>query len=253
MFRRQSDLFFGIVLTLIFVGLAVTNLLPSILRTILAIPFALFVPGNALMSAIFPGSSLRRLEWFLFTIGSSLGVLVFSGLVLNLTPWGLQTNSWLVVLSGFSLLTSVIALWRRRKIPLEAPKSVQFFIPGRQVPLLSLAIVVIGLALILTLTPQSSHNIQGYTSLWILPESDSQSGTHLVGIHNQELRTTLYDLEVTYNGQSVKKWLDISLAPGLEWQQSINTPTGQGLVEAVLYLKDNPGVVYRHVSITVNK
>jgi uncharacterized membrane protein len=193
------------------------------------------------------------LEWFLFTIGSSLGVLVLSGLVLNLTPWGLQTNSWLIVLSVISLATSVIAIWRRRKIPLEATTSVRFFMPGRQVPLLSLAIVVISLALILTLTPQSSHNIQGYTSLWILPESDMQSGTILVGIHSQELQTTHYNLEVTYNSQSVKKWLDISLTPGLEWQQSITTPTGQGLVEAVLYLKDNPGVVYRHVSITANK
>jgi hypothetical protein len=86
----------------------------------------------------------------------------------------------------------------------------------------------------------------------MMPESEAPPGILLIGIHSQELQTTRYNLEVTHNGQILQKWLDISLTPGKEWQQSISTPPGQGLAEAILYLADDPGVVYRRVSIMVN-
>jgi uncharacterized membrane protein len=59
------------VLTLIFVGVTLTGFLPTILLTILAIPFVFFVPGNALVHTIFPGASISKLERFLFTISQA--------------------------------------------------------------------------------------------------------------------------------------------------------------------------------------
>ena len=253
MLNRQSDLHLGVVFTLIVVVLTLSGFLPPVLQAILVIPFFLFVPGNALIWAMFPAANLRRMERFLFAIGSSLGVMILSGLVLNLTPWGLQTNSWLVILSVVALVASAIAIWRRRKIPVEASTPEQFYMPGRQVSLLSLATMVVGFALILAFTPQLSHKIQGYTSLWVLPESEMQPGTLLVGIHSQELETTHYHLVITFNGQSIQEWLDISLPPGATWQRSISVPGGPGFAEAKLYRVDHPGVIYRYVSITPNK
>ena len=202
MLRRQSDLLLGILLTLILIGLAVSSILPPFLQGLVAFPIVLFVPGNALIRAIFPEANLTRLDRFLFTVGLSLGVVVLSGLALNITPWGLQTKSWLWILSLVILVTSVIALWRRWQISDMELTPVEFYIPLRQILLLGLAIVVIGLALKLTLTPHLPDNIQGYTSLWILPELGTQSDVLLIGIHSQELETTNYSLQITYNGKT---------------------------------------------------
>ena len=251
--RRQSDLLLGIALTLILVGLTVSSILPPILLGILVFPFVLILPGNALICAIFPESRLPRLERSLYVIGLSLAVIILSGLLLNITSWGLQTNSWLLILSVVTVGASLIAIRRRSQLPVKESTPVHFYTQLRQVLLLGLAIVMIGFALKLTLTPQPPDNIQGYTSLWILPESETQPGTLLVGIHSQEFQTTHYDLMVTYNHQIIKNWIDISLESGASWQQSITMPSGQGLAEAVLYRTDSPEVIYRHVSTTLNK
>jgi len=251
--RRQSDLLLGIILTLVLLGLAAFGFFPPIVVGILALPFILLVPGNALISAIFPESSLSKLERFLFAIGLSLAVVILSGLALNISPWGLQTNSWLNILSVITLVASVIAIWRREKIPAKESTPERFYLPARQVLLLGLALLVIGFSLNLTLTPRSPDNSQGYTSLWILPGPATQPDSILVGIHSQEFETTHYSLQVIYNGQPKQKWPDISLEPGTQWQQNISMPVGQGLVEAVLFRLDSPGIVYRRVSTTLNK
>jgi len=251
--RKQSDLLLGIIITLVLLGLAAIGFLPPVVKGILALPFILIVPGNALISAIFPESSLSRLERFLFAIGLSLAVVILSGLVLIISPLGLQTNSWLIILAVINLVASLIAIWRRWPVSVKQTTPARFYLPARQVLLLGLAILVIGFSLKLTLTPRSPGNIQGYTSLWILPGPTTQPDTLLVGIHSQEFETTHYSIQVIYNGQPIKKWPDISLEPGTQWQQNISIPTGQGLVEAVLYRLDNPGIVYRRVSTTLNK
>jgi uncharacterized membrane protein len=238
---------------MIVLGLAVSGFLPPILREILALPVMFIAPGNALMWAIFPEPRLKRLERFLFVIGLSLGVLILSGLLLNLTPWGLQANSWLVILSAITLVASAIAIWRRWQIPANDSTPEHFNISLRQVLLLGVAIVLIGFSLHFTLNPRPPHNIQGYTSLWILPESEKQLGTLLIGINSQEFETTQFSLKLTYNGQLQQEWTDISLAPGEQSLRSIIIPAGPGLVEAILYRDDNPGIVYRRVSIALNK
>jgi uncharacterized membrane protein len=243
----------GIALTLILVGLTVSSILPPILLGMLVFPFVLILPGNALICAIFPESRLPRLERFLYVIGLSLAVIILSGLLLNITSWGLQTNSWLFILSVVTVGASMIAIRRRSQLSVQESTPVRFSLQVRQLIFLGLAIVMIGFALKLTLTPQPPANIQGYTSLWILPESETQPGTLLVGIHSQELQTTQYDLMLTYNHQFIKKWINISLEPGATWQHSITMPSGQGLAEAVLYRTDNPEVIYRQVSTTLNK
>jgi hypothetical protein len=152
-----------------------------------------------------------------------------------------------------TLVASAIGILRRKQIPSKEVTSVRFYLPLRHGILLALAIVVIGLALKLTLTPQSLKNIQGYTSLWIVPGPKDRPDTFLVGIHSQELENTRFNLKVTYNNSLQQEWSDISLAPGDQWQQSITLPAGQGLAEAILYRASDPSVVYRHVSIPDNQ
>jgi uncharacterized membrane protein len=81
--RKQSDLLMGILLALVFLGLAVFGFLPPVLQSILALPFVLIVPGNALLAVLFPGSGFKGLERLLFVVGLSLAVTILSGLALN--------------------------------------------------------------------------------------------------------------------------------------------------------------------------
>jgi uncharacterized membrane protein len=251
--RKQSDLLLGILVALLLLGQAVFGFLPLILQEILAVAFILIVPGNALMGAIFPTASLTKLERVLYTIGLSLAVVIISGLILNTTQWGLQTKSWLIILAVISLVASVIAIFRRWQIPADETKPGSFYLPLDQVFILAMAVIVIGFSITLAISPKPADNIQGYTSLWISPPPDNQPGTLLVGVHSQELKTTQYRLQVSFNGQLIQEWTNLSLAPGNQWEQSITVPAGQGTVEAVLYRADKPGAVYRHVSTTVNQ
>src|SRR4030042_442258 len=129
MFRSQSDIILGMVLALVLLTLAVFGLHPPVLQAILAIPFVLIVPGNALSRAIFPGSELKNLERLLFAIGLSLGVTILSGLVLHYTPWGLQADTWLLILSAITLEASGIAIGRRWRMPARKTTPVRFYLP----------------------------------------------------------------------------------------------------------------------------
>jgi uncharacterized membrane protein len=173
--RRQNDLLLVIALTLILVGLTVSSILPPILLGMLVFPFVLILPGYALICAIFPESRLPRLERFLYVLGISLAVIILSGLLLNLTSWGLQTNSWLFILSVVTVGASMIAIRRRSQLSVKESTPVRFSLQVRQLIFLGLAIVMIGL---LILTYPNPANIQGYTSM-DLPESDTQPGTLL--------------------------------------------------------------------------
>jgi uncharacterized membrane protein len=253
MFRKQSDLLLGIMLALILLGLVIFGVHLPILQVILALPFILIVPGNAIIKAILPGSNPKWLEKFLFAIGLSLAVVMLSGLVLYITPWGLQAASWTVILSAITLVASGIAIWRQQQIPVKESNPWRIYLPFRQILLLGLAIVSVGFAVKLAFTPRSPQNIQGYTSLWILPGPQNQPNTLLIGINSQEFETVHYDLRLTFNGQLYQEWSDISLAPNTQWQQTVSMPTGKGQVEAILYRVDSPGVVYRRVSVTLNE
>jgi Protein of unknown function (DUF1616) len=250
--RKQSDLFLGIILALALIIMAVLGLHPPILQAILALPFVLFVPGNALVKAIFPQDDLKWVERFLLAIGLSLGVTILSGLVLNITPWGLQADSWLLILSAFTLEASGIAIGRRWRMPASDTALHRSYFPLRQVVLLGLAMVLIVFALKLTFTPRAAEGIQGYTSLWILPKAETDPASLIIGIHSQETAPTQYILQITFNGQLLQEWSAISLAPGEESLKSIARPAGSGLLDAALYRADSLGSVYRRVSITLN-
>ncbi len=255
MLNKQNDLFTGIALSLIVLGLAVFNFYPPVLRVLLALPFVLVLPGYAITAAIFPGQSLPGLERLLFTLGLSLTATILCGLVLNITPWGLQVASWAGLLSIVTLVASLAAMQRRRheRANIPAPAKLRFPLSLRQGFLFGLSGLIVAAAIGLAQGPKQSHNLQGYTTLWILPGAESQPNTISLGIHSQEFELIHYQLQLTLNGKLVQEWPDISLAPGKQWEQSIVMPDSQGLVEAVLFQANNPGEAYRRVTMALKK
>lgn len=105
------------------------------LRVAVAAPFALFVPGYALLAALFPerattasaeqraddeeSQGIDTLERAVLSFGASVALVPLTGLVLNVTPWGIRLVSILVALTALTLSLTGVAARRRGALPAD--------------------------------------------------------------------------------------------------------------------------------------
>ncbi len=152
--ERPHDLYAMMVLSTLLVLVIV--LIPDVgsLRVILGLPFILFFPGYALISALYPerpisiepdeglsGSrdgetddseetvrekkGLDGLERIALALGLSIAITPLLGLILNYTyDWdpdhlGIRLVPILVTQYGFIMITSIVAIRRRNRVPVE--------------------------------------------------------------------------------------------------------------------------------------
>jgi uncharacterized membrane protein len=102
--------------TVLFVGISVLN--GSFLRYILAFLLVMFVPGYALMAAVFPKkNALAGLERFVLSFTASLAAIPLIGFILNYTPWGVRLEPMLVSIVAFTTLCALYANKRRNDLP----------------------------------------------------------------------------------------------------------------------------------------
>lgn len=249
---KYNDLLVGIVLSVLMVGMTAFNFYLPVLRVALALLFVLALPGYALSTVLFPRQDISGLERLLFSIGMSLGTAIIGGLVLNFTPWGLQVTSWTLLLALITLVASLAAILRRRKAPASDSIQSRFHLTVRQVIIFALAGLLVSAAIGLRREPSLPYNAQGYTSLWMLPAPQPQQNAVLLGIHSGEFASTEYRLRVILDGKQVQEWPYINLEPGEQWQQQVILPAGHGMVFAILTRADNPGKIYRQVSLAWN-
>ncbi|MFC4406282.1 DUF1616 domain-containing protein [Haloarchaeobius iranensis] len=140
-----------VVLTTLAVFLPVVNETP--LRVVLGLPFVLFVPGYAFITALFPedGSSpataeddsteeydvddpetsrsgIDGIERVALSFGLSIALVPLIGLVLNFTPFGIRLVPIVVSLDAFTLVCIAVAAQRRQQLPTED----RFEVPYRE-------------------------------------------------------------------------------------------------------------------------
>ena len=110
------------------------------LRVVVGLPLVLFIPGYALIAALFPEagispehdyetasdtpkdasenrSGIDGIERIALSFGLSIAVVPLLGLVLNFTPFGIRLTPIMVAVSGFTLLLTAIAAQRRWDLP----------------------------------------------------------------------------------------------------------------------------------------
>ncbi len=86
-------------------------------RYVLGTLFVLYMPGMALIEALYPREEeLSPLERLALSIGLSLAVVPLIGLVLNYTPWGIRLNPILASLTIFTAAMLVLAAYRKYQI-----------------------------------------------------------------------------------------------------------------------------------------
>jgi hypothetical protein len=247
--RRSTDLL--IVSLAAVMGLAAQLLaMPAGWRVGLGVPLLLFWPGYALTAALFPHWRLGWTERVVFSLSLSLFAAILGAVLLNWTIWRLSPASWAALGGGVTLGACLLAAWRRRGQLLPGVRPLPV-IPSGQLALLGLAALLTVGAIGLSRAPAQPADVQGYTMLWLTPETDSQKPQMRVSVRSAELTQQSYRLELTASGMLVAAWPDVSLAPGETWEARVQLgegPAANSHIEARLYRTEEPGAVYRRVS-----
>ena len=94
--------------------ITVPPLSSSPLRVVVGFPLLLFIPGYLLVSTLFPrNDEIDAVERVALSIGLSICIVVFVGLCLNYTPWGIRLGAILLALSAFILVFTALSAFRR--------------------------------------------------------------------------------------------------------------------------------------------
>ncbi len=221
----------------------------AVVRSLLAVPFVLLVPGYAGVCAIF-GTALGFAERLAIGIGLSLALGGLVGLALHLTPLGVRPLPWLLALIVVTLVAAAIA--RRRGALPALPRRFGATVPLPQALILVLATLVTCAALGVAVVGAQRAPMVGFTQLWLLPSATQGTGSVNIGVESHENRTLHAALVLTQDGQEIQRWPDLALADGATWQTTIALPTtgNNGAVEATLYQNDDLTAIYRRVQLS---
>jgi len=246
------------------------------LRLILGGPFVLFFPGYSMVAALFPGrEDLEGLERLGLSLGLSIAILPLMGLVLNYTPWGITLLSTILSAVIFIVSCSVIAYYRRGRLPLEERYALRLELDvtgWRQSGLLdksltaALAVSIflaLGTFLFVLAKPEVGER---FTEFYVLgpyggadqyPERvlQGQLIDATLGIINREHQDMNYRIRVDVGGQDVEEITGIQLAHDEKWEGSVvfslDKPGDQQQVRFLLY-RDGQEEPYRSLHLWVD-
>ena len=86
----------------------------SYIRIALGFISALYLPGAALVEALYPKEEdLEELERFAVSVGVSVAVTPLVGFMLNFTPWGIRLDPLVVSITCLTLILGLFAVWRK--------------------------------------------------------------------------------------------------------------------------------------------
>lgn len=263
MSRRHPDLVVGVAAAAVCAGAVTVVPGPLPLRVVSALPLVIALPGYAVTAALFPR---REIDWsrrLLLSVALGLSIAILVGLVLNLTPFGLQRASWAVALFVVTAAANGVALVGRARAGATepvgtAPRSTarRPRVRIREVVLLLAALGILGGAVAFARTPLPAKRVLGYTALWLVPApSDNPVGLR-VGVKSAELERTRYRLLVRVGSRVIYE-RGLELDSGSEFVGSIRLPAGSSTgdvpVQALLYRDDRPSAVYRRATFWPEK
>ncbi|AKB56410.1 MULTISPECIES: DUF1616 domain-containing protein [Methanosarcina] len=285
--KISSDLFIimGLVLlTDIFVLTPGIN--ETMFRNILGLPLVLFLPGYALIAALFPArSDLDGIERVALSFGLSIAVVPLIGLGLNYTPWGIRTLPILISLSAFTFIMCGLAYLRRASLPESEAFNISFKAAALSLKseimetsesrldraltgflIISILLSIVTLAYVVVSPKEGEH----FTEFYLLgPEGKAdnyttnytlgQSGTVIVGVVNHEYRPVNYTMEVTLDNKSLflpENVKHINLAHNETWEEPVTImPPVEGKnlkLQFLLFNDTEKSVPYRDLHLWVN-
>jgi uncharacterized membrane protein len=273
-----------VLLTDIFVLMPGLN--ETIFRNILGLPLVLFLPGYALIAALFPAKSdLDGIERIALSFGLSIAVVPLIGLGLNYTPWGIRLLPILISLSIFTVVMCGIAYIRREALP----DTEAFEVPFKEIALslkteifksseskmdrvltivlvLSILLSVVTLIYVIVSPKEGEH----FTEFYILGpggKADNyptnytlgQNGTVIVGVVNHEYRPVNYTMQMKLENKSLnlpENLQRINLAHNETFKEPLEIiPPFEGRnmkLEFLLFNDTDKKVPYRDLHLWIN-
>jgi len=195
------------------------------IRTILGLPFLLFIPGYTLVFALFPtkkgNKGIDTIERIALSFGFSIAIVSLLGLILNFTPWQIRLEPILLSLFFFIISVGSIAVYRWKTTPLE-----QRFILSFNVSLTksnntldNSLTVILGISTIIAaasviyiiVTPKIGET---FTEFYILGPTGNttdyprylnaeENASIRIGLVNHEYKTMNYSIEVWLINQTI--------------------------------------------------
>jgi len=196
----------------------------SSIRTILGLPFILFIPGYVLVFALFPSRKTDRgidvIERIALSFGLSIAVVPLIGLGLNYTPWGIRLEPILLSIFIFIVTIGIIGIYRWFKTNMEErfvikadvsfPKS-ENKVDRILTVILIITIIIAMVALIYVIvTPKVGEKFTEFYVLGPKGVADDypqdllleENGTVIIGVVNHEYKTFNYTIEIWLINQS---------------------------------------------------
>jgi uncharacterized membrane protein len=285
--KFPSDLLLIIsVLVLANIFVLIPPLSTTFIRIALGLSLVLFLPGYALIAALFPAKSdLDGIERTALSFGMSIAIVPLIGLGLNYTPWGIRLLPILISLSVLTFFMCGFAYLRRAKLP----ETEAFEVPFREMALslkfgflekpkskldkalavfllLSILLSVATLIYVIVTPKEGEH----FTEFYILgPDGKAdnyptkyvlgEKGTVIVGIVNHEYRPVNYTLEIRIENESVllpENLQHITLAYNETWEEPVTIiPSFEGKnmkLEFLLYNESEKNTPYRDLHLWID-
>ena len=267
------------VMTVIFVIIpAIEN---SIVRTILGLPFVLFIPGYVMIAAFFPKKdNLDSIERIALSFGLSIAIIPLLGLMLNYTPFGIRLIPILVTLCVFIVIMTTVAIYRRNMLSEDAQFSVRFdeiyetikneiSAPKSKIDrilsviLIFSIILAIGTLVYVIVTPKIGEKITEFYILGSSGKADNYStelkvgsSTNLLtGVVNHEYSPINYTIQIVI-GKDLLLSKKLMLNNNETWENNISfIPDKAGndeKLELFLFKENNFTVPYRELHLWVN-
>ncbi len=265
------------VLTIIFI--TIPNIQNTIIRTILGIPFVLFIPGYVLISTLFPKKDdLDNIERIALSFGLSIAVVPLLGLLLNFT-FGIRLFQILTILSIYIFALIILSIYRRDKISSDLRFEISFVKISNMIKndlksesridkiltiiLIFSIIVAVGALIYVIVTPKTGEK---FTEFYILGQ-DGKADNYptkmkvkepeniLVGIVNHEYATINYTMYTNLDNYTltIEK---LTLNNNQTWEKNITfLPNKEGndmKLEFLLYKENNFTAPYRDLHLWVN-
>ncbi|NHN58557.1 MULTISPECIES: DUF1616 domain-containing protein [Halorussus] len=189
---------------------------PAVLQVPLGVLLTLFLPGYAFVSALFPhqmqvvengsgtertilGEGITNAERLVFSIIGSATIVVLLTAIVALTPYGFRVDPIVLLLTGFTIGVSLIAIVRRHRLPVDrryqSPinewlqrRTTGFRTGSRITTILNFLLVITALIAAGSVYGTTSNDMAPSTEFYLLTEDD-----------NGELRGTDYPTEYVQN------------------------------------------------------
>lgn len=249
------------------------------IRTILAVPVVLFIPGYVLMAALFPRKDdMDVIGRIVLSFGLSIVIIPILGLFLNFT-FGIKLIPIFIVLCLYTITLISIAVYRRKKLSEDVQFSIQLYwiydiISNGLKPKNgkdSILTIILILTIMLTIgtvyytitVPKMGEKFTEFYVLNSVGEADNYStnlksnypAEWIVGVTNREYVPVNYTIQIILD-KDILTTRTLELDHNEKWEKNVtfipNKVGNDKELEFLLFKENNFTVPYRSLRLWIN-